>query len=371
MTCVIDKADNFLVIESDSHFSDFVGVHPSKINEHKLYLYDVIAPQDRETIMRKICKKDSPYIYLDMYIKNKDDDYVFLHCISKNIKNSTCCNLTFADVSASAKKSEQLRKQAKEMNHLIDLVNGGVALFKVNRDMHFEPLYLNEACCKFFGTTKENYIKQIYRLDDLIHPDDRSTVFQAIGNSMATKRPIDVELRVMTHKDSYIWCKMSSAIQRYDSDHCPIFHAVFTDITKVKNDEAEADRQNDLMVKLFKNMPGAMFIAELDNPFNLSVVSADFMKLIGYTRKEFFERHNGNLADLMVDKDVNSATYAIKIQSEKSNDIKSTYSIKTRDGKDIVVIDRRKLVDGDNGEKSTIGILQAVNTTNIDEDFEI
>jgi PAS domain S-box-containing protein len=371
MTCVIDKADDLLVAECDSHFSNFVGVHPSKINQHKLYLYDVIAPKDRETIMRQICKKDSPYTYLDMYIKNKDDDYVFVHCISKNIKNTTLCNLTFADVSASAKKSEQLRKQAKEMNHLIDLVNGGVALFKVNRDMHFEPLYINEACCKFFGTTKDNYIKQIYRLDDLIYPDDRSLVYQAIGNCMATKKPIDVELRVMTHKDKYMWCKMSSAIHRYDSDKCPIFHAVFTDITKVKNEEQEADRQTDLMVKLFKNMPGPMFITELDNPFKLTVVSADFMKLIGYTRKEFFEKYNGNLSNLMIDNEIDSVSNALKVQSQKSEDIKATYSIKTKDGKYLVVIDHRKMVDGDNGEKSTIGILQEVKTCCVDEDFEI
>lgn len=109
------------------------------------------------------------------------------------------------------------------MNHLIDMVTGGVCLFKVNRDMHFEALYANEACCKYFGTTKESFNERPYRIDDLIYPDDRSAAFQAIGVAMATKKPIDMELRIITHKDSYIWCKFNAGIQRYDKDNCPVF----------------------------------------------------------------------------------------------------------------------------------------------------
>lgn len=371
MTCVIDKADNLAVLESDSHFSEFVGVHPSKIKQRKLFLHDVLAPKDRETIMRQICKKNSPYVYMDLYIKNKDNDYIFVHCTGKNIENTTLCSLTFADVSRSVEKSEALRVQAKEMNHLIDLVTGGVALFKVDQDMHFEPLYLNEACCRFFGTTKENYSKQIYRLDELIHPDDRSIVFQAIGNSMATKKPIDIELRITTHKDDYIWCKMNSAIQRYDKDNCPIFHAIFTDITKVKQDEEEADRQSDLMVKIFKNLPGPIFTADLDSPFKLSVVSADFMKLIGYSRKEFFENYGGDLTKLMIAREVDIAIHALRTQAENSKVIKATYSVRTKGGKYIVVVDRRKVVDGDSGEKSTIGMLRDITSMHLHDDFDM
>lgn len=371
MTCIIDKADNLVVLESDSHFSEFVGIHPSKIKQGKLFLHDVLAPKDREMIMRQICKKNSPYVYMDLYIKNKDDDYIFVHCTGRNIENTTHCLLTFADVSRSIEKSEEIRAQAKEMNHLIDLVTGGVALFKVDQNMHFEPLYLNEACCRFFGTTKENYSKQVYRLDELIHPDDRSLVFQAIGNSMATKKPIDIELRISTHKDDYIWCKMNSAIQRYDNDNCPIFHAIFTNITKVKQGEEEADRQSDLMVKIFKNLPGPIFTADLNNPFVLNVVSADFMKLIGYNRKEFFEKYSGDLTKIMIDCEVEAVSQALQSQAEKSNVIKVTYSITTKGGNHLVVVDRRKVVDGDSGERSTIGMLRDITSVRLDENFDI
>jgi PAS domain S-box-containing protein len=371
MTCLIDKADNLLVLEADSHFENFAGIKSSKIENKKLCLLDIIPPKDRETVMRQICQKDTSYVYFDMYIKNSDNDYVYVHCIGKNVDGTTLCNLTFADVSRSVEKSEKLRREAKQMNHLIDLVNGGVALFKVEQNMHIEPLYLNEACCRFFGTTKDNYSKQIYRLNDLIHPDDRSLVFQAIGNSMATKKPIDVEIRIMTHKNSYIWCKMNSAIQRYDVDNCPIFHAVFTDITRVKEDEEETDRQFDMLVKVFKNMPGPMFITDVNEPFKLAVVSADFMKLIGYTRKEFFEKLGGDFSKLMPQNEVESVSKALKLQAQKGDELKAVYCVKTKSGEQLTLVDRRKIVEGDNGAKSTISILRDVTSSNLDEDFEI
>lgn len=369
MSCVVDKADDLTVVDFDSHFSEFVGVHQSKIKQRKLSFLDLLMPQDRETIMRQICKKNSPYVYLNFYIKNKKDKLVYVHCTGQNSDENALCRLTMADVSRSVEKSEKLKAHAKEINHLIDLVTGGVCLFKVNQKMHFEALYLNEACCRFFGTSKEAYPKQVYRLDELIHPDDRSIVFQAIGSAMATKKPIDLELRVLTHKDKYIWCKMNSAIQRYDKDGYPIFHAVFTDITKVKEGEEAADRQSDLMVKLFKNLPGPMFCTELENPFILNVVSADFMKLVGYTRKELFDYYGGDLRNLMLQREIPIAEHAIRSQAEKGEKIKATYSLKTKSGNYLVIVDKRTVVDGDNGEKSTIGVLRDITSMHVDREI--
>lgn len=229
MTCVVDKMDDLVVTECDSHFSEFVGVHPSKINQGKLSLYDVIPPKNREDIMRQLCKKSSPYIYFDLCLKNKEGEFVYVHCTGKNYADSSLCRLTFAEIK---QRENQLNDigLTDEINNIIDIISAGVALFKVDGDMHFTPLYLNQACCRILGTTKESYRFQQARMDEFIHPDDRSRVFQAIGNSMATHAPINMELRIMAHKNEVFWCKMDSAIHKIDSDGLPIFHAVFTSI---------------------------------------------------------------------------------------------------------------------------------------------
>lgn len=371
LSCVIDKAKNMLVLDSDSHFSEYVGVHPSKIKQGKLFFHDILVPQEREKVMRQLCKKDSPYVYLDCNIKDKKGNFNFVHCTCRNVPDSTLCQITMADVSRSIKRSKELKAQAKEMNHLIDLVNGGVCLFKVNQDMHFEILYANEACCRYFGTTKENYNKQDYRIDELIHPEDKSIAFQAIGTAMATKKPIDLELRIITHKGQYIWCKMDAGIQRYSKDNCPVFHAVFSDITDVKEAESLAEHQRETLTQVLKNVPGPLFCTDYDNPFVLNVASEDFMKLTGYTRDELFIRYGGDLTNLISSREVDIARHAIDTQLEKGNVAKATYSLKIKGGKHLVVVDRRKVISSTNGEKSTIGLLKDITSMHLDEDFDI
>ena len=160
LNCVVDKEDNFKIVDCDSHFSDFTGVHPSKIKQGKLFLQDIVIPADRQQIIQKICKKDSPYIYTDVDIANKSGEPVYVHCTAQNYENSPLCRLVFADVSKSREKNRRLKEKAKEINHLIDLVTGGVCLFKVTQNMHFEVLYLNESACRLFGTDKDTYQKQ-------------------------------------------------------------------------------------------------------------------------------------------------------------------------------------------------------------------
>lgn len=360
MSCVIDKADNFRVLESDNHFSDFTGVHPSKIKQGKLSFIDTVVPQDRENVKKQLCKKNSPYIYIDFYMLNKDGESVFIHCLCQNIEGTTRSRLALADVSQSEKKSKLLKRRADSMNRLIDLVEGGVCLFKVEQDMRIKLLYMNKACARFFGTYKENAVGNEYRLDGLIHKDDKSAVFQAIGNCMATHKPIDMELRVQTHSNSFIWCKLNSAIQRYDDDGCPIFHAVFTDITKVKAAEQEADSERDILVNVFKNLPGPMFIASIDAPFILDIVSSDFIQLIGYTRKEFFEELGGDLSRLIDDDD--EPRQELLSGAEENETVKTTYTLTTKSGKKLTVVDRRRVVESDSGEQSTIGILKDIKT---------
>lgn len=361
MSCVVDKADDLKVMESDSHFSDFTGVHPSKINQGKLNFLDVIMPKERETVMKQLCKKNSPYVYIDFFIKNKEGEFVYVHCLGQSVKGTTLCRLALADVSQSARKTELLKRKTESFSSLVDMVEASVCVFKVNQDMQFSILYMNTAACRFFGTAKGAYFNREYKLDEFIYKDDKSLIYQAVGNALATKKPIDLEIRVVTHKDDYIWCKLNSAIQRIDEDGLPVFHAVFTDISKVKAAEQAADSELDVMVNLFKNLPGPQFCAELENPFKLEIVSRDFMALIGYTRTEFFETLGGDLKKLIVPEDINRAEKEIVSKSINRNTVEVEYTIVTKSEKRYRVVDRRKIVSGKgNAGRSTLGILKCI-----------
>lgn len=364
MNLVVDKADGLKVVDCDNHFCEFTGVHPSKIKQGKLFLHDIIKPIYREEIMRVLCKKNSPYVYFDAEFVDKDENEVFIHCTGQNYEESSLCRLTLADVSKSQELQLQLRKKAKEMNYLIDLVTGGVCLFKVTSDMHIEVHYLNEGACRIFGTTKQAYGQQIYRLDELIHPDDKSKVFQAIGKAMATDGECDLEIRTIVHKNEYKWCKFNAAIQKYDEDNTPIFHAMITDITRIKEAEEEADKMSDMLVEMFKNLPDPIFYTDTQDIWQLQIVSEDFIKFLGFTRFHIFEEHKGRLDDFVSEREAKFIEAQIKKQiAEGKSTTVSRYSVRTKSGRFIVVEDRRKLVRQADGSYSMICRLKNVTNT--------
>lgn len=353
LNCVVDKEDNFRVVDSDSHFSSFFGVHPSKIHQGKLFLQEIISPPERQEVLSKICKKDSPYIYMDFDVIKKDGRRDFVHCTAQNYENSSLCRLVFADVSRSREKTEKLREQAREVNHLIDLVSGGVCLFKVTPNMHFEALYLNEACCRLFGTDKDSFNSKAYRIDELIHPEDKTLVFQAVGRAMATGEEIDLEYRVMPHKNSYIWCKCNAAVHKKDEDGSPIFHAVFTDITRIKDAEKKADEANDKLVNLLKNLNGAIFFTTPEKPFICDLISGDFVRLIQYSRSDFFEKLSGDLSRL-IPQPSEPLEDDIRKQISKGGKSEIAYKISAKGSKTVCVKDSRKLIKQEDGSSALI-----------------
>ena len=114
-----------------------------------------------------------------------------------------------------------------------------------------------------------------------------------------------------------------------------------------------------------------MFSTPFDDPFRLTVASSDFLKLLGYTRAELFEDFDGDLTKLIVPREVDVARHSIEKDIENNKKVlRATYAIKTKSGKQLIVIDRRKIVELDSGEKSLIGMISDITSKNLDMYFE-
>lgn len=365
MTCVIDKQNDLTIVDSDSHFAEFVGMHSSKIKAGKLSLIELLHHRDRENVKRKLCKKSSVYTYLNFDLKNADGKYVYMRTSGQNYPDSPYCRLTFVDISQSVLKQKRLKVRAQKINELIDLVSGGICLFKVDDDMGIEAEYVNEGFCKIFGTTKDNFMSQNYHLDETVCKEDRSRLFQAIGSAMATQKSVDIDFRIKKNKNDVIWVKFVAAIHHYDEDNCPVFHAVVSDITKLKEAEQKADRQYEMLVKLFKNLPGTFFCADDETPFNLEFASTEFYNMLGYKKSEFVKKYGNDLSLAIPDNEFKKAYFDFKSKSNENiennkieDEIQITYSIETKSGEFVKVVDTRKIIDLENGDNTTLGVLK-------------
>lgn len=173
---------------------------------------------------------------------------------------------------------------------------------------------------------------------------------------MATGENIDLEYRVLTHRNQFIWCKCNAAVHRYDEDGSPIFHAMFTDISGVKAAEKRADEANLKLVNLLKNLSGAIFFSTVERPFECDLISGDFVKLIGYSRSEFFERFDGDFSRLIGEK---ADAVARKIQKDvvKGGKCSAEYQLNARGARTVNVTDVRKLITQSDGTQVLMGEL--------------
>jgi PAS domain S-box-containing protein len=172
---------------------------------------------------------------------------------------------------------------------------------------------------------------------------------------MATNEPMDIEFRTIAHQNEYKWCKVNAAIERYDDDGSPVFHAMLTDVTKVKEAEEKADKMYDNLVRVFKNLPNAIFSTDTENPFTLQIVSEDFIKFLGWSRVTLFDDHQGRLSDFIQERERAYVISSIKKQIAQGNkEVFESYSLRTKSGNYIVVEDKRKIIDQDDGTKTML-----------------
>lgn len=357
MNCIVDKADDFKIIDCDSHFSEFVGVHISKIHEGKLFLNEIIKPSDRDKVIKMITKKDSRFVYTDFDIIKKNGKLVYVHCTGENYEKSNECRLVLADVSKSREKTKKLKKKAIEMDHLLDLVTGGVCQFIVTPDMHFNVKYLNDSCKELFGAIKDNYDDSIFRIDDLIYKDDKTLVFQAVGKALATGDDIDLECRMKTKCGEFVWFKFNGAIEDCDENKNPIVTAMFSDISRVKEAEKLAAKTSEDLTNLLKNLSGAMLFSPLKKPFTALLISSDFAKFLGYSRTDIFERFKGDISRF-VEGDLEEIENKIIEDVTRFGKAEFTYKFKTKEYGIIDVVDKRKLITQEDGKMILISELK-------------
>lgn len=161
------------------------------------------------------------------------------------------------------------------------------------------------------------------------------------------------------HEGEFIWCQLRAGIQRYEGE-CPVFHAVFTDITRIKAAEEKADREAQRMVSLFKNLPGATFFTGTADPLQLDLVSEDFIQFIGYSRTELFQLFSGNLARLMDENEAAAVAVQLRTGAADRRLLTVEYTLYIGDACALRVRDSRKVIEHPDGSKAFLGVLNVI-----------
>jgi two-component system, sensor histidine kinase and response regulator len=153
---------------------------------------------------------------------------------------------------------------------------------------------LPDGACDYFSTqwTQHTGIPESdllgWRWLETLHPDDREPTRRFWLESVAGRRPYDVEYRVRRQDGVYRWFKTRGVPIRDEDGNIAKWFGTCTDITDLRETEQALRESEERFRGTFEN--AAVGVAHTDAAGRFLRVNEKFAAIVGYTREELLQR---------------------------------------------------------------------------------
>lgn len=249
------------------------------------------------------------------------------------------------DITSLKEKEERLRHSElllKDAQHI-----AGLGSWELNHQTNV--LFWSDEIYRIFDMDTQQLKITFDTFLAQVHPDDREYVQQTYTDSVADKRPYDIEHRLLLHNGDIKWVR-EICTTKYNVDGDPIRSlGIVHDIT-AKHDIEMALRQDRAM---FMNGPVVIFIWRDSENWPVEYVSENVLAVLGYSDQDFF---NGSVlySSLIHFDDRKRVAAEVRANSlaDSTHFTHEPYRLMARDGKIVWVLDATTLVRDNRGQIS-------------------
>ncbi len=221
-------------------------------------IYDLIVNEDFEkskvSFMNAI-KNSIPYfIQHRITTPSGKRKWVEISSIPKKQKDkSTIWHGFHQDITEKKELEQANRKNEFLLEQLTEGLNGGLIQSIIHNDKKIELTYLSDGIFKIGELTQDEINQNPQMLFDLIHPEDKESVIEAIFNASITLKPYKNEYRIITKSGKTKWIKVNASPKLAQND-AVLNNAFYEDITKQKQQEIEIIKNQNLLTNLTNNL---------------------------------------------------------------------------------------------------------------------
>ncbi|MDO4566595.1 MAG: PAS domain S-box protein, partial [Oscillospiraceae bacterium] len=189
------------------------------------------------------------------------------------------------DITEQKKLEEALRVSGMELRALTNSVPGGIIMYGYE-DGRLSMQYFNDTLCRITGYSREEY-QRMAEADPwvLVFPEDIEPLARALGELLATGKPLEHEYRIQT-AGGFCWIHITAEIVERTGDRFKLV-AVLVDISERKRAEAEARFHNYCLNQVDSALSAGTVINGLGLHAPLYHVSENIERLLGYSIEEF------------------------------------------------------------------------------------
>ena len=191
---------------------------------------------------------------------------------------------TIHDVTEEREKEEALRESEERFRLLAENIPGIVYLGK--GDQHFTKLYLNDTFQEITGYAKEDVLTGDLRYADIIHEEDRETVYGDIDAAIRKREPYHLIYRVRHHDGEWRWLE-EFGIGVFKDGTLLFLEGFITDITQRRQTD-QAIRESEAKFRAVTETTASLIFIYQDD--RLQYVNSTAETLLGLKKEEILGR---------------------------------------------------------------------------------
>ncbi|PWE00298.1 sensor histidine kinase [Marinilabilia rubra] len=180
--------------------------------------------------------------------------------------------LVFRDASKERFYQQQLENDHKFLTSFLNNLPG--MAFRCNNNLNWDMDYVSQGCLNLTGYTPEELASgKCISFGDLIHPDDRTNVWDSVQKAIAEQAPYEIEYRITTKekKEKWVWEKGESFL--FPDSETIIIEGFINDVTGYKELEKKLKENDRLKTAFLQNVSH-----EIRTPLNAILGFSELIK---------------------------------------------------------------------------------------------
>lgn len=223
---------------------------------------------------------------------------------------------------------------SEKVNAIMNNSHSGITASIVRDGRKIRNLFVNTRFYNMLGYTKEQYASEVKELFDLIHPDDRQAVIQAVGELSSIGQAATVQMRVYRRDGKLIWLKDDISIVKLANYDEPVRLSDFMDITEQKEAEIREMESSRQLKIIMDNVNGGVSAIQIDDQGHSKSIfhNERYFNLYGLTMQQAADE-NLDVLKLIVPEDLPTVLEkSRKLKSDRQSTV-IDYRIKKPNGK--------------------------------------
>jgi PAS domain S-box-containing protein len=155
---------------------------------------------------------------------------------------------------ATSRNITAIRESELRLKHTIDSLPGLAYTLHLSADGNLSLPFLSPNVETTIGIKPQDATRNFLALHNLVHPDDRNGIDEAIAQSAKSMQPIHIEYRLVRPLQQERWVDMR-AIPEAQNDGGILWYGIMLDITKRKQAEAKLQASEQRFRTLTDNLP--------------------------------------------------------------------------------------------------------------------